>query len=154
MVSFVKLLYKQPTSCAQTAAGKTNDFSITVGVHQGSALSPLLFILVTDTVTSGLHKPIPWTLLYADAVMLAAYSRLELHHQTQLWSDRLAEYGLRLNKRKTEYMAIDPQVTETISVDGVDLPRVTKFKYLGRTISDNGEIIDEVNARTQASWMK
>ena len=154
LISWVKLLHKEPTSCVQTAAGKTNDFSITVGVHQGSTLSPLLFILVMDTVTSGLHKPIPWTLLYADDVMLAAKSRLELQHQTQLWSDRLAEYGLRLNKRKTEYMAIDPQETETISVDGVDLPRVTKFKYLGCTISDNGGVIDEVNARTQASWMK
>ena len=51
-------------------------------------------------------------------------------------------------------MAIDPQVTGTISVDGEDLPRVTKFKYLGCIISDNGGVIDEVNARTQASWMK
>ena len=51
LISWVKLLYKESTSYVQNAAGKTNDFSITVGVHQGSALSPLLFILVMDTLT-------------------------------------------------------------------------------------------------------
>ncbi|XP_068084653.1 uncharacterized protein, partial [Anabrus simplex] len=127
---------------------------INVGVHQGSALSPLLFILVMDTVTSDLHKPIPWTLLYAADVMLAAENKSDLQRQTEDWNNRLAQYGLRLNKKKTEYMTLDPREVGTIHVDGEVLSRVEKFKYLGSTLSADGRLIDEVNTRIHAAWLK
>jgi len=40
-----------------------DNFSISVGVHQGSALSPFLFVVVMDTITRDLQQSIPWTLL-------------------------------------------------------------------------------------------
>ena len=58
-----------------TATLVRQTFSIKVGVHQGSALSPLLFIAVMDTITRDMQQPIPWTLLYADDVMLAHTTR-------------------------------------------------------------------------------
>uniref|UniRef100_W5LYV5 Reverse transcriptase domain-containing protein n=1 Tax=Lepisosteus oculatus TaxID=7918 RepID=W5LYV5_LEPOC len=50
-VSWTKLLYQKATSSVRCAAGTSDTFPINVGIHQSSALSPLLFILCMDTVT-------------------------------------------------------------------------------------------------------
>uniref|UniRef100_A0A914VFU1 Reverse transcriptase domain-containing protein n=1 Tax=Plectus sambesii TaxID=2011161 RepID=A0A914VFU1_9BILA len=110
LVNWVQLLYRDPKSHVQAAAGTSKDFRITVGVHQGSVLSPLLFIIIMDVITRDLHQQPPWTLLYADDVMLAATNKADLQHQVQAWSDRLARFGLRLNVKKTEYMTTDADI--------------------------------------------
>ncbi|ROI46634.1 putative RNA-directed DNA polymerase from transposon X-element [Anabarilius grahami] len=101
-VECIKLLYKGITSAVRCAAGLSPPFPINVGVHQGSALSPLLFILCMDTITAVQQSPHPWSLLFADDVFLASETRAVTQRDTQLWKDRLDEYGLRLNIKKTE----------------------------------------------------
>ncbi|XP_049770513.1 uncharacterized protein LOC126109538 [Schistocerca cancellata] len=108
--------------------GLSKDFPITVGVHQGSALSPLLFILVVGTMTADPRLPLPRTLLCADDVLLAAENGLDLQSLTQEWSDQLAQHGLRLNLKNTEYMTSDTHKMGTITINGEDLTRVRKFK--------------------------
>ncbi|EYC32664.1 hypothetical protein Y032_0002g1031 [Ancylostoma ceylanicum] len=154
LIEWVRILYARPRSQVQAPAGTSAEFPITVGVHQGSALSPLLFILVIDAVTRDLQKPAPWTLLYADDVMIAAEDKYELERQTQAWSDRLAQFGLRLNVTKTEYLTTDVNQICIISVGGTDLPRTEAFKYLGSTVSFDDCLSHEVTARINATWLK
>ena len=45
-------------------------FEVTVGVHQGSVLSPLLFIIVLEALSRNLNTQIPWELLYADDLVI------------------------------------------------------------------------------------
>uniref|UniRef100_W6NIV3 Endonuclease-reverse transcriptase n=1 Tax=Haemonchus contortus TaxID=6289 RepID=W6NIV3_HAECO len=54
-----------------------------------------------DTITKDHQKPAPWTLLYADDVMLASEDKSELESQVQTWSDRLAMFGLRSKTYRT-----------------------------------------------------
>jgi len=79
----VKLLYKNVSSLVRSPARVSLPFPINVGVHQGSALSPLLFILRMDTATAHIQQPHPWSLLYADDVFLASTSCQQLQEQTQ-----------------------------------------------------------------------
>ena len=44
-------MYSGAMTTVRTVVGETNSFSITIGLHQGSALSPYLFILVMDELT-------------------------------------------------------------------------------------------------------
>ncbi|KAL6729362.1 hypothetical protein Aduo_000423 [Ancylostoma duodenale] len=122
LLKWVQMLYADHRIKVQAAAGTTTEIPITVGVHQGSALSPLLSIVVIDALTKDLQRPVPWTLLYADDVMLASEDKSELERQTQAWSDRLARFGLRLNIKKTVYLTTDEHESGTIKVDGTDLP--------------------------------
>ena len=43
----------------RSPAGETEEFSITVGLHQGSALSPYLFVLVMDELTRDIQDEVP-----------------------------------------------------------------------------------------------
>ena len=55
-----------------------NKFSVKVGVHQGSVLSPLLFIIVLKALSSGCRNRSVWELLYADDLGIIAKSLKEL----------------------------------------------------------------------------
>ncbi|VDO95904.1 unnamed protein product [Heligmosomoides polygyrus] len=93
------------------------EFPISVGVHQGSALSPLLFVIVMDAITRDLHRAAPWTLVYADDVMLACEDKAELERQPQAWCDRLALFGLKLNVKKTVYLTTDVNEHGSIKIN-------------------------------------
>ena len=54
----------------RTSDGDTDDFPIRIGLHQGSTLSPYLFVLVIDKVTRDLQGDIPWCMLFVDDVVL------------------------------------------------------------------------------------
>ncbi|EYC04720.1 hypothetical protein Y032_0086g1952 [Ancylostoma ceylanicum] len=150
-VRWIKLLYQKPSSVVRCSAGTSKRFPVEVGVHQGSVLSPLLFILCVDTITRDIQKPQPWCLLYADDVMLAAEMREDLQAEVQLWKDRLQRYGLRLNIEKTEYMECGPRIEDgTICVNGNDLKKDECFKYLGSRIAST----DDTLGRANAAWMK
>ncbi|KAK6741987.1 hypothetical protein RB195_009702 [Necator americanus] len=130
-VRWTKLLYAKPTSVVQCAAGTSRPFPVQVGVHQGSSLSPLLFILCMDTITKEIQKQHPWTLLFADDVMLAAESRDDLQKQC------------------------GPRIEDgSIRVDGTELNKVNCFKYLGFKVTSTGDIDQEGRARVNAAWMK
>ncbi len=47
------------------------EFTIDVGLHQGSALSPLLFILIMDVVTDDIEEDTPWAMLFADDIAIS-----------------------------------------------------------------------------------
>ncbi|EYC40244.1 hypothetical protein Y032_0623g775 [Ancylostoma ceylanicum] len=107
-----------------------------------------------DAITRDLQRPAPWTLLYADDVMLASEQKEDLQRQTHAWSERLARFGLRLNVKKTEYMTTNLDKLSTIQVDGNDLRRTDYFKYPGSTLSADGNLAHEVVARVNATWLK
>ena len=54
LVRIVTASYENLITSVRIPFDDTEEFEIKVGLHQGSALSPLLFILVLDTLTSQL----------------------------------------------------------------------------------------------------
>ena len=50
-VRVVQDMYEGSKTAVRCAVGKTDWFKVEVGLHQGSALSPLLFAIVMDRLT-------------------------------------------------------------------------------------------------------
>ena len=65
----------------RTKQGYSTEFEVKVGVHQGSVLSPLLFVAVMEVVTRGVKEELPWELLYADDLVLVSQSKEELREE-------------------------------------------------------------------------
>ena len=58
-----------------------NKFNIKVGIHWGSVLSPLLFIMVLEALSREFKSCLPWEILYADDLTIIAESLLELEER-------------------------------------------------------------------------
>ncbi|EYC12736.1 hypothetical protein Y032_0046g1396 [Ancylostoma ceylanicum] len=153
-IEWVRIVYADPRSQVKLAAGTSAEFPIIVGVHQGSALSPLLFIVVMDAITRDLQKPVAWTLLFANDIVLASEDRHKLELQTQAWSGRLAQFGLRRNVKKTEYLTTYVNENGTVKVNGTNLARTETFKYLGSTVTYDDSLSREVLVPVNSAWMK
>ena len=71
-----------------------------VGVHQGSVLSPLLFILVLEALSREFCTGVPWELLYAyDMVIIA-----DTQECISKLKARKAGKELRVNMKKTKFL--------------------------------------------------
>ena len=63
LVKMVKATYKEATTRMMTHYGDTEEFRIDVGLHQGSALSPFLFVTIMEVLTERARKGLPWELM-------------------------------------------------------------------------------------------
>ena len=73
-----------------------------VGVHQGSVLSPLLFIIVMEAVTHNVREDLPWEMLYADDLVLVGKCEEEMKEKLRKWNECLKDKGLKINEEKTK----------------------------------------------------
>ena len=104
LVNQVMALYVGTTSRVRTGAGMTEKFEIGVGVHQGSALSPLLFILIMQEATRNLRNGEVMELLYADDLVIMAEERDDVVERFNRWKENLEERGMKINMEKTKVM--------------------------------------------------
>ena len=65
-------MYANDCGRARVNGSYSSSFQVGVGVHQGSVLSPLLFILVLEALSREFRNGVPWELLYADDLAIAA----------------------------------------------------------------------------------
>ena len=66
IVSVIRAMYEDGTTKVRLNGRESNAFSFKVGVHQGSVLSPLLFIIVLEALSREFREGLPIELLYAD----------------------------------------------------------------------------------------
>ena len=91
-------MYKESRTKIQTKHGQTEDFLVSVGLHQGLALSPYLFILCIDKMTRHLIHSKPENnleLLCADDLVLTANSSQVLQNRLEIWRDVMESHGLK-----------------------------------------------------------
>ena len=74
-MNVVKSMYLGETTAVKLGGGESVEFRVKVGVHQGSVLSPLLFNIVLEALSSEFREGLPWELLYADDLALVAERR-------------------------------------------------------------------------------
>ena len=65
-------IYNGAKSKARVDGSYSDEFEVKVGVHQGSVLSPLPFIIVLEALSKEFRSSCPWKLLYADDPVLIA----------------------------------------------------------------------------------
>ena len=104
IIDIVKAMYSNSKSRVRVNGSYSDQFDVRVGVHQGSVLSPLLFIIVMEAISREFHTGCPWELLYADNLPVIVETVEELVSKIELWKSSLESYGLRVNMKKTKVM--------------------------------------------------
>src|SRR5258706_155782 len=97
IVKVIQAMYEGVTTSVRLRGGETEEFAVRVGVHEGSVLSPLLFIIVLEELSKKFRVGLPWELFYADDLALMAESEQELSVKIKLWKTGMEEKGLRVN---------------------------------------------------------
>ena len=151
----VQDMYDGSTTAVRCAVGVTEGFEVKVGLHQGSALSPCLFAMVMDRMTDDISEEAPWTMMFADDIVICSESKEQVEEKLESWRYALERRGMIVNRRKTEYMCVNERQdtgSGTVKMQGEEVTKVDDFKYLGSTVQSNGECGREVKKRVQAGW--
>ena len=103
-VRVIQGMYSNARSRVRVNGQYSEEFGVEVGVHQGSVLSPLLFILVLEALSQEFRTGVPWELLYADDLVIIAESLEECISKLRAWKTGMESKGLRVNMKKTKIM--------------------------------------------------
>ena len=104
IVWLVQGMYANARSRVRVGEGFSKEFEVKVGVHQGSVLSPLLFIIVLEALSREFRAGVPWEDLYADDLVIIADSLEECVRRLLIWKEAMERKGLRVNAGKTKVM--------------------------------------------------
>ena len=97
-------MYTVAKTVVRTVYGNSKGFEVKVGMHQGSALSPLLFMIVMEAISTEFRVTLPWKLLYADDLAVITETEEELIKKLNEWKDNTESKGMRVNTNKTKVM--------------------------------------------------
>ena len=132
-VNIVEPMYENIKARVVVGPGMSNEFQVNIGLRQGSALSPLLFILVMELIswkistTYSLRK-----IMYADDVVIVAEHWDKLQGALDGWNDMFKKHGLKMNLDKTEMMWVGKQSEElNIRLKEKYIKQVKNCVYLG-----------------------
>jgi hypothetical protein len=136
----------------------SDKFPIQNGLKQGDALSPLLINLTLDYDIKKVQEneiglELNWThqlLVYADDVNLLGDSVNTTKENTETLLEASRDIGLEMKAEKTKYVIMshpNSGQNQNIRIANESFEKVTKFKYLGTTLTNQNDIRDEIKNR-------
>jgi hypothetical protein len=114
-IAVIKSMYEGAYAAVRLSQGESPLFEVKVGVHQGSVLSPLLFIIVMEAISRKCRGGLPFELLYADDIVLMANSKEGLMERLREWKKEIEVKGLRVNMGKTKVMKCEVRVEQLVN---------------------------------------
>ncbi|XP_047480602.1 uncharacterized protein LOC125033263 [Penaeus chinensis] len=102
LINIVKDTYESVTTMVRTPQGTSEEFEVKVGLHQGSSLSPLLFIIVIDVVSEECGGGLLWEMLFADDLVISATSEKNLEAQLRKWKKALEGHEKQQRSKKRD----------------------------------------------------
>ncbi|KAK3532300.1 hypothetical protein QTP86_016064, partial [Hemibagrus guttatus] len=108
---------------------------------------------VMDQLSEEVRQESPWTMMFADDIVICSESREQVEENLERWRFALERRGMKVSHSKTEYMCVNEREgSGTVRLQGEEVKKVQEFKYLGSTVQSNGECAKEVKKRVQAGW--
>nr|XP_016493080.1 PREDICTED: uncharacterized protein LOC107812467 [Nicotiana tabacum] len=152
-------MYDGAKTRVRTTGGDSEYFPVTMGLHQGSTLSPLLFSLAMDALTRHIQGEGPWCLLFADDIVLIDERQGSVNERREVWRHTLESKDFKLSRTKTKYLeykfsGVTEEADGDLRLDTQVIPRRESFKYLRSIIHKDGKIDEDVIHCIGAGWMK
>nr|XP_027232040.1 uncharacterized protein LOC113823570 [Penaeus vannamei] len=115
--------------------------------------NPYIFDLIMDVLSEGIQEEAPWTMLFADDIVLVCITKESLREKLSQWKRALEDRGLKISRTKSEYLSL-MILRRKMGWKWMtrSLREVPAFKYLGSHVTEDGELDVEVNQRIQSGW--
>ena len=84
-IGLVQDIYQGATTRVKSKRSISEHVEAGIGLHQGSALSPFLFIMLVDTISQDVRTELPWELLYADDLAISDITSADTHNRLESW---------------------------------------------------------------------
>ncbi|KAK3558732.1 hypothetical protein QTP86_028036 [Hemibagrus guttatus] len=97
-VRVVQDMYERSRTVVRCAVGQREEFKLEVGLHQGSALSPFLFAIVMDQLSEEVRQESPWTMMFADDIVICSESREQVEENLERWRFALERRGMKVSR--------------------------------------------------------
>ncbi|KAK3536119.1 hypothetical protein QTP70_029528, partial [Hemibagrus guttatus] len=147
-VRVVQDMYERSRTVVRCAVGQTEEFNVKVGLHQGSALSPFLFAIVMDQLSEEVRQESPWTMMFADDIVICSESREQVEENLERWRFALERRGMKVSRSKTEYMCVnEKEGSGTVRLQGEE---VKKVAFAEDSLSD-AEVSDEYHVQEKVA---
>lgn len=158
IISIIKDMY-DGYECHVLHQGKlTEAIPVNAGVRQGCILSPILFLLVLDSVmrrvTRNRRRGIQWGLRerledldFADDICLLAQRYTDIQAKLHSLQEEAELVGLKININKTKEMRLNARTAEALELHGKVVEEVTLFQYLGSIVTAGGGAKEDVRSR-------
>ena len=143
----IQSLYTQSECCVRVLGSKSDSFPVGVGLRQGCALSPILFVIFMARISrhsrggeglqfGGLRVA---SLLFADDVVLMAPSACDLQHSLDRFAAECEVAGMRISTSKSAAIVLSRKPMDCLLWVGNEfLLQVKEFKYLGILFMSEG----------------
>ncbi|KAK3515364.1 hypothetical protein QTP70_018743 [Hemibagrus guttatus] len=86
-VRVVQDMYERSRTVVRCAVGQTEEFKVEVGLHQGLALSPFLFLMVMEQLSEEVRQASPCTMMFADDIVICSESREQVEENLERWRE-------------------------------------------------------------------
>ena len=151
IVKMLRAIYQTVESCVRSNGTYSEFFASNSGVKQGEPLSPFLLILfindmyenivIQDNDAFTIEDLKIFILLFADDTVLLSYTPEDLQSLLNQLHSYCVKWGISVNVEKTIVMIFKTgprQENIQFYYNGKRLNNVSKFSYLGVTLSSNG----------------
>ena len=106
-----------------------------------------------DKLTNEVRREPPWTMLFADDIVICEDTREEVGQRLESWKYALERRGMKVSRSKNKYLWINGgNNNKTVKMEDTKVPRVKEFKYLRSTVQESGSCEREVKKGMQAGW--
>ena len=161
LIKVIKSFYVKPEGMVRINGQTTSKFNIDVGVRQGCILSPLLFIILMNSISKrckgmrsiqiGMWKLRPVLLkmlAFADDLVVFGKTQRDLQHNVTILNRELKSSGLIINGKKTKCMILSREpLKQDIKISNEIIEQVDNYTYLGVKIASNCSLKAEINQR-------
>ena len=102
LVSSVMSVCTSAKTVVRTVFGNSNGFEVKVSMHQGSAIRPLLFVIVMEALSREFRVALPWELWFSDDLVVIAVTEDDLIKRLNEWKDNVENRGMKGDMNKTK----------------------------------------------------
>ncbi|KAK3536924.1 hypothetical protein QTP86_027069 [Hemibagrus guttatus] len=89
--------------------------------------------VVMDQLSEEVRQESPWTMMFADDIVICSESREQVEENLERWRFALERRGMKVSRSKTEYMCVNEREgSGTVRLQGEEVKKVQEFKYLGQ----------------------